>query len=74
MESAGTSAVRRVSFSGPGGTLETVYDPAAERFLSRTWNGTEQEIEHLLVEGGAPATTLLQPLTLFGSEAMTAGT
>ena len=71
-ESAGPSALRRVSFSGPGGTLETVYDPAAERFLSRTWNGTEQRVEHLLVEGGAPATTLLQPLTLFGSEAMTA--
>jgi len=69
-ESADSSGIRSVTFSGPGAVLAAVYDPSAERFHSRTWNGTEQRVSHLRVEGGTPARTLITPLTLFGSEAM----
>ncbi len=69
-ESSDTSGVRNFTFSGPEGTLAAVYDASAERFLSRTWNGSEQTVEHLRIDGGAPGRPLITPLTLFGSEAM----
>jgi hypothetical protein len=69
-ESSDAAGVRSVTFSGPGGTLAAVYDASAERFLSRTWNGSEQCVEHLRIEGGTPGVPLITPLTLFGSEAM----
>jgi len=65
--------IRHVRFSAPDGTLAAQYDSSAERFLSRSWNGREVSISHLRVEGGSPPLTLIQPLTLFGSEAMKGG-
>ncbi len=65
---------RRARLSGPDGTLEAVYDPAAERFISRTWNGEAQVVDHLRIEGGDSGAALITPLTLFGSEAMKEGT
>ncbi|HEX7573412.1 MAG TPA: hypothetical protein VF514_09975, partial [Bacteroidota bacterium] len=70
VESGDAAGIRRVIFSGPGGTLAAAYDPTAERFLSRTWNGSEECVEHLRIEGGVPGLPLITPLTLFGSEAM----
>jgi hypothetical protein len=70
VESGDAAGIRTVTFSGPGGTLATAYDPSAERFLSRTWNGSEECVQHLRVEGGAPGLPLVTPLTIFGSEAM----
>jgi hypothetical protein len=70
VESRDAAGMRNVTFSGPGGTLAAVYDSSAERFLSRTWNGSEECVEHLRIEGGAPGVPLITPLTLFGSEAM----
>ena len=72
-ESSDASGVRSVTFSGPGGTLAAVYDASAERFLSRTWNGREECVEHFRCEGGEPGLPLITPLTLFGSEAMQPG-
>lgn len=69
-ETSEPSGVRSVTFSGPGGTLAAVYDACSERFLSRTWDGREEHIDHLRVEGGTPGVPLIRPLTLFGSEAM----
>lgn len=71
-ESRDPGGARRATFSAPGGTMTCVFDPAAERFLSRTWNGSEESVDHLLVEGGTPPRALLSPVTLFGSEAMQA--
>ena len=70
VESGDAGGTRNVVFSGPGGTLAAAYDPSAERFLSRTWNGSEECVQHLRVEGGAPGLPLVTPLTIFGSEAM----
>ncbi|HTO93483.1 MAG TPA: hypothetical protein VMM80_03900 [Bacteroidota bacterium] len=72
-ETQDPGGVRRAAFSSPDGTMTCVYDPAAERFISRAWNGREESTEHMIVEGGTPARALLTPLTLFGSEAMRAG-
>jgi len=71
-ESGGGSGIRHVTFSAPDGTLAAEYDASAERFLSRTWNGKEERIDHLRVAGGAAGVSLISPLTLFGSEAMEA--
>lgn len=68
------TGTRLVTFSSPEGTLAAEYDTAAERFLSRRWNGNELCVEHLLIEGGTPGTPLISPLTIFGSEAMEART
>jgi len=70
VESGDAGGTRNVVFSGPGGTLAAAYDPSAERFLSRTWNGSKQCVEHLRIEGGAQGLPLVTPLTIFGSEAM----
>ena len=65
--------VRRATFSSPEGTMTCLYDPSAERFISRAWNGREESTDHLIVEGGTPPRALVTPATLFGSEAMRAG-
>jgi hypothetical protein len=64
------TGMRQVTFSSPGGTLAAGYDPAAERFHSRSWNGSELCVQHLRIEGGTPGVSLISPLTIFGSEAM----
>ena len=64
------TGMRRVTLTSPDGTLEAEYDPGAERFLSRTWNGSELCVGHLRIEGGTPPVSLISPLTIFGSEAM----
>jgi hypothetical protein len=69
-ESLSDRGTRSVVFESPEGTLKAIYDPTAERFLSRTWNGEEETVDHLRVEGGIPGRPLITPLTLFGSEAM----
>jgi hypothetical protein len=69
-ESSDSPGVRNVTFSGPGGTLAALYDSSAERFISRTWDGTEECVEHLRIEGGTAGIPLITPLTLFGSEAI----
>ena len=70
VETVDQTGIRRATFSAPGETMMCVYDPRAERFIARMWNGNEEHVEHLLVEGGTPPKALLSPLTLFGSEAM----
>ncbi|MCC6396536.1 MAG: hypothetical protein IT282_05915 [Bacteroidetes bacterium] len=45
------------------------YDPWRECFVARIWNGAEEEVTHLEIEAGPHRQPLLDPLTIFGSEA-----
>lgn len=68
-DTMGADRVRRVRYGSPEGTLGAEYDPGRELFLSRTWNGTEEALEHLVIEAGEQRDALLDPLTIYGSEA-----
>lgn len=69
VDTMGPDRIRRVQYGSPQGTLGAVFDPGRELFLSRTWNGTEEEVEHLVIEAGPARDSLLVPLTIYGSEA-----
>jgi len=38
-------------------------------FLSQTWNDAGEHLEHLEIEAGESRLPLLDPLTIYGSEA-----
>lgn len=62
--------VREVVYECPDGTMKAAYDPWREVFVSRTWNGAEEQVTHLEIRAGSGGDPLLKPLTFFGSEAM----
>ena len=61
--------VRCVRCETPAGIMVAEFDPGREMFLSRTWNGVEETIDHLAIEAGTERLPLLEPLTIYGSEA-----
>ncbi len=69
-ETVTADGIRTVIFRSAEGTMKAMYDPRTECFLSRTWDGAEDSVEHLRIEGGPSLLQLISPLTLFGSEAM----
>jgi hypothetical protein len=68
-DTMGPDRVRRVRYDSPEGTAIAAYDPGREIFLSRTWKGIEEQVEHLEIEAGESRVSLLEPLTIYGSEA-----
>ena len=60
---------RQVVYEAPDGIMKAEYDPWRECFVARTWNGVEEEVTHLEIEAGPDRLPLLDPLTIFGSEA-----
>ena len=69
-ESIDGCGTRRVRVTGPDGVMVSAYNPARECFVSRTWNGVEESVDHLRIEAGPAETSLIEPLTFFGSEAI----
>ncbi len=75
------AATRRVEQRVHDGTQRTVhymmddnamvftYDPYTERILSRRWNGSPDNEEHMSVRAGNASTGPFCPVTLFGREA-----
>jgi hypothetical protein len=61
--------IRQVRCETPDGIMAAEYDPGREMFLSRTWNGAAETIDHLMIEAGKARLPLLDPLTIYGSEA-----
>jgi hypothetical protein len=68
-DTMGLDRVRRVRYVSPEGTAFAAYDPGREMFLSQTWNDAEERLEHLEIEAGESCQVLLDPLTIYGSEA-----
>jgi hypothetical protein len=68
-ENMGADRIRRVHYEAREGAIAATYDPGRELFLSRTWNGAEETLEHLTIEAGRSRDALLDPLTIYGSEA-----
>jgi hypothetical protein len=68
-DTMGADRIRRVQYAAREGTIAVAYDPGRELFLSRTWNDAEETLEHLTIAAGAQRDTLLDPLTIYGSEA-----
>jgi hypothetical protein len=68
-DTIGPDNVRRVRVVFSEGTLSVAYDPGREVFLSRMWNDVEEQLEHLEIEAGESRLPLLDPLTVYGSEA-----
>lgn len=62
--------IRRVEYIAPEGTIAAAYDQGRELFLSRTWNGVPVALEHLEIAAGPERLPLLDPLTIYGSEAL----
>ena len=68
-ESFAENRVREVVYECADGMMRALYDPWREVFLSRTWNGREEAVQHLEIQAGSEGEPLLSPMTLFGSEA-----
>jgi hypothetical protein len=68
-DAMGLDRVRQVRYVSPEGTAFAAYDPGREMFLSQTWNDAEEQLEHLEIEAGGSCQALLDPLTIYGSEA-----
>ena len=68
-DTMGPDRIRSVQYASPEGTIAASYDPGREMFLSRTWNGAEVTLEHLEIDAGLSHEQLLDPLTIYGSEA-----
>ncbi|HSQ75022.1 MAG TPA: hypothetical protein VLT13_05670, partial [Bacteroidota bacterium] len=69
-DSFSESRVREVIYECPDGTMRAVYDPWREIFRARTWNGADEDLAHCEIRGGSAGQPLLNPMTLFGSEAL----
>lgn len=69
-DSFSENRVREVLYECPDGTMRAAYDPWREVFCARSWIGTEEDVTHCEIRGGSAALPLLNPMTLFGSEAM----
>lgn len=62
--------IRRVEYTSSEGIIAAAYDQGRELFLERTWNGAPVTLEHLEIVAGPDRRPLLDPLTIYGSEAM----
>jgi len=69
-ESFPDQRVREVIYECPDGTMRAAYDPWREVFAARTWNGEEESVAHCEIRAGADRHAILEPMTLFGSEAL----
>ncbi len=72
-ESVSPAGVRTAALEHPYAAMRAVYDPFRELFLERTWNELDETVDHLHIEAGAARERLIDPLTLFGAEAMREG-